>query len=384
MSGEQRARDNFARIKSHVIAVCSSLDGPFHRVAHWNGRWRDIAHGSVEKAFRLSKLRDMPLAFLRGFASIRMPDFVRKRVPTVEQLSERILGILREHAPAAVVLLVGVVVSLAAFMIVRHYNQVADRHEFDRKAAHYLLVSHKAVGRYVETISDAGVLVAEFSGQLGRWEFFKFAEEAWPANTRAEVSFTVGVFWTRAGTAGPTVKTSEAWRCSRKAGRRVTVATGIFETIPIVCERSGGPQGAWHKRIWYYAPSVRHFVRRESISGEERRMVDLVAIKLGARDWPPAARGGLEQAIQATLGGLPIGAEAKWGSTAIGAKFAVKPTSEVDRPDGANCRTYVLIRSDSDSPRVYPAVACRNEESGAWLVPVLDRDKGAVRKLLFN
>lgn len=210
------------------------------------------------------------------------------------------------------------------------------------------------------------------------------ADEAWPVNTRAGVSFAVSVFWTRAGNVGGTVKTSEAWRCSRKAGKRVTVATGIFETIPILCERSGVPQDAWHKRIWYYAPSVRHYVRRESISEDERRKVDLVAITPGAREWPPAARGGLDQAIQATLESQPIGTEAMWGSTAIGAKFGVKPTSEVNHPDGGICRTYVLIRSDADSPRVYPAVACRNPDSGSWLVPVLDRDKGAVRSLTSN
>ena len=208
------------------------------------------------------------------------------------------------------------------------------------------------------------------------------ADEAWPATTRTNVSLSVSVFWTRAGAVGSTVKSSESWRCRRKAGKRITVATGIFETIPIVCERSGVTPDAWHKRIWYYAPSVRHYVRRESFLGEEMRKVDLVAIRPGARDWPPAARGGLNQAIQHTLENQPVGVEAEWGSTAIGAKFGVKPTSEANRSDGANCRTYVLIRSDADSPRVYPAVACRNEESGSWLTPVLDRDKGAINAVV--
>ena len=113
-------------------------------------------------------------AFLRGFASIRVPVFVRKRL---EQLRERALERLRKQASAAVVLLVGMVVSLAVFMIVRHYDQAADRQEFERKAAHYILASSKAVGRYIETISDAGALVAEYDGQLGRWKFYEFAKE---------------------------------------------------------------------------------------------------------------------------------------------------------------------------------------------------------------
>lgn len=174
MSGKLRAGEFFARIKMYVIAVCSGLGGQFQRVAHRTGRWRSLAHGLPAKA---SRLRDVPLAVFRGFASIRMPGFTHKFVPTIEHLRARLLGLLREHAPAAVVLLVGVAVSLSAFMIVRHYNRIADRHEFDRKAAHYLLVSRKAVGRYVETVSDAGARVGEFNGQFGRWEFFEFARE---------------------------------------------------------------------------------------------------------------------------------------------------------------------------------------------------------------
>lgn len=203
-------------------------------------------------------------------------------------------------------------------------------------------------------------------------------EETWPAATRKRISFSVSVFWTLAGAAGSTTKTTETWHCQRKPGQRVAVATGIFETIPIVCERAGGPANLWHKRIWYYAPAVRHYVRRESISVEETRQVDLIAVRPGAHDWPAAARAGLDEAVQATLGSGKIGEEAAWGSTAIGAKFGIKPTSETLRDDGIRCRTYTLIRSDADRSRVFPAIACRADDAGPWLVPVLDQDKGAV------
>ena len=103
-----------------------------------------------------------------------MPVTMRKYA---EQLRERALELLRKQSSAAVVLLVGVVVSLTVFMIVRNYEQEADRQEFDRKAAHYILASSKAVGRYIATVSDAGALVAEYDGQLGRWKFYEFAKE---------------------------------------------------------------------------------------------------------------------------------------------------------------------------------------------------------------
>jgi len=84
---------------------------------------------------------------------------------------------LRARKPEAIVLLVGIVISVAGFMMVRYYDESAARQEFDRKAAHYLLVSRKAVDRYVEAVTEVGDLIAEFGGQVNRWEFFKYTEE---------------------------------------------------------------------------------------------------------------------------------------------------------------------------------------------------------------
>ncbi len=99
---------------------------------------------------------------------------------TAVSLRMRVMAYLRERTPEATVLLVGVVISVGGFLTVRYYDQEADRHEFDRKAAHQLLVSRKAVDRYVEAISDIGSLIGAFGGQVNRWEFFKIAEERLP------------------------------------------------------------------------------------------------------------------------------------------------------------------------------------------------------------
>ncbi|MDH3236081.1 MAG: CHASE domain-containing protein [Alphaproteobacteria bacterium] len=87
---------------------------------------------------------------------------------------------LRERAPEAIVLVVGIMIAVAGFLTVRYYDEAADRHEFDRKAAHHLLVSRKAADRYVEVVSEVGALISEFGGQVNRWEFFKFTEEILP------------------------------------------------------------------------------------------------------------------------------------------------------------------------------------------------------------
>ena len=101
-------------------------------------------------------------------------------VPSPEALRARIRTILHARAPEVVVLLVGVTISVGGFLTVRYYDEAADRHEFDRKAAHYLFVSRKAVDRYVEAVFEIGTRIAEFGGQVNRWEFFKFTEERLP------------------------------------------------------------------------------------------------------------------------------------------------------------------------------------------------------------
>jgi peptidoglycan hydrolase-like protein with peptidoglycan-binding domain len=212
------------------------------------------------------------------------------------------------------------------------------------------------------------------------------ADDAWPSTRRKAVSFGVSVFWTPADAPGTAIKTTETWGCRRKGGERVSVAAGTFETIPVVCKRSNPRPGAWHTRVWYYAPAVRHYVRRDDLLDgvEGVHRVELVAIRPGGHDWPPAVRAGLEQGVQNMLENGEIGTESRWGSTAVGEAFDIKTTGEADRPDGVPCRTYVLVRSHATNPRAYPAVACRSKESGPWLVPVLDRDKGAVGPLVSN
>jgi peptidoglycan hydrolase-like protein with peptidoglycan-binding domain len=212
------------------------------------------------------------------------------------------------------------------------------------------------------------------------------ASDTWPTARRKAVSFGVSVYWTTADDPGTAIKTTEKWGCRRKGGERVSVAAGTFETIPVICKRSNPRPGTWHTRIWYYAPAVHHYVRRDDLLDgvEGMRRVELVAIRPGGHDWPPAVRAGLEQGVQDILENGAIGTESRWGSSAVGEAFDIKATAEVDGPDGVPCRTFVLVRAQTPNPRAYPAVACRGKDGAPWLVPVLDQDKGAVGPLVVN
>ncbi len=206
------------------------------------------------------------------------------------------------------------------------------------------------------------------------------AGDAWPSGPRRAVTFGVTVLWTPADAPDAASELTERWRCRRRGGERIAVAAGTFETIPVVCKRSNPRPGAWHTRVWYYAPAVRHYVRRDDLLDgvDGVRRVELVAIRPGGHDWPPAVRAGLEQRVQDMLENGTIGTETRWRSTAVGEAFVVKVTGQLEGPDGVPCRTLVLVRSQTPEARAYPAVACRGRDSESWRVPVLDQDKGAV------
>ncbi len=205
--------------------------------------------------------------------------------------------------------------------------------------------------------------------------------ESWPLGAGKELPFTLNATSVSAGAAP--VTTRQSWRCRREGRKRVTVAAGRFDTIVLSCDRSNPPAGSWRERVWYYSPSIRHYVRRtDFMPAGERIETDLVAIRPGGHNWPPAARAGLDWAIQDALRTLAVGEATGWNSTAVGARYDIKPTADIKRRDGANCRTFVLSRGLPEIPRVFPALACLDPDTGRWLVPELDRDRGAVSALV--
>lgn len=206
------------------------------------------------------------------------------------------------------------------------------------------------------------------------------AAGAWPAADGTALSFTV-----HESDSDSAVRAQE-WTCLRTGSGQTAVPAGTFRTIAIACERTGAAPDVWHKRVWQYAPAVRHYVRRDDFVGasEEPRRADLIAVRLGANDWPPAARGGLDQAIQKSLDNKALGEQTKWKSTAVDHSFVIQPTGDSKRYGWDRCRTYVVERITPDSPRAWPGLACRGARSDRWIVPVLDEQKGSLAKVSIN
>jgi len=162
----------------------------------------------------------------------------------------------------------------------------------------------------------------------------------------------------------------EKWRCMLTGTETVSVAAGTFDSLRIVCRLLNQSARLPKERIWFFAPEVGHYVRRDDLYGsaELNRRVELVAIRPGTGGWPPAARAGLGWARQHSLEALASGEITDWQSSGVRARVSIKPAAKFRRDDGTYCRNYVEALTKGSLARNYPGLACR-QPSGDWLIP---------------
>jgi len=193
----------------------------------------------------------------------------------------------------------------------------------------------------------------------------------WPTKTNETRSFHA-VKTIIEGNDEKNMKTrKEDWNCVNEGRSRLSVIAGVFETVRFVCTRADEAKDNPARRIWHYAPDIRHYVRLDEFRSDQpnahRR--ELVAIRPSARTWPPVARAALEQRLIAALNETPIGGKAEWKSSGIPTSVTVRIIAEYFDPMGRQCRQYLQEWSEGRTERLYPGVACR-EKTGDWRLPV--------------
>lgn len=105
----------------------------------------------------------------------------------------------------------------------------------------------------------------------------------WPMVRPRSVRFRV-VSETRATPEASLKRSVALWVCKSGKLRSFTVKAGIFEAIPVVCDRySSTTMRLIERREWDYAPELGHYVRRVTINylRGTRREVELVAALSG-------------------------------------------------------------------------------------------------------
>lgn len=171
---------------------------------------------------------------------------------------------------------------------------------------------------------------------------------------------------------------SGEWTCGTEGRSTMTVPAGRFDVLKIACEKLPDSSSGWSRRVWYYAPDIRHFVRKEETrpAGANPEVIDLIAVRPGRSAWTRSARSGFDWAIQKLLDGGAIGQSIEWKVADNGAEFDITLTGQIDAAGSVVCRRYVVVRKKPGQPRSFPALACRDGVSGRWMLPGLE--KGSV------
>lgn len=194
----------------------------------------------------------------------------------------------------------------------------------------------------------------------------------WPGTDRKPVTFRIV---TSKHDGSGFSDSPQDWTCAMRGKLRVEVPAGQVDTLIIACDRSPAPAGQWEQRVWYYSPAMRHFVRREDrlAGGKIGRRLELVAIRPGGAGWPPAARAGLDWAVEHALENGPDAAPTKWMSSAVEDSYSIRvlsrSTNEIAA--GQTCLSYAQQRFPEFRHRVYGGLACKDPLTGGWTVPFL-------------
>jgi hypothetical protein len=221
------------------------------------------------------------------------------------------------------------------------------------------------------------------AGQRGQTMLGAERGMLWPLKPGKKTSFSARTIVQISDRPDNISESVEQWHCRVEKVERISVVAGTFNTLKVVCRRAARESAPQLTRVWYYAPRIRHYVRlNDFYEVEERdRHVELVAIQPGSRGWPPAARAGLDWALQHALESMSSEEQIEWSSSAVETRVTIKPRPLFERGDGKTCRNFVQIWADKKVRHSYPGTACREAE-GRWQVPGLSDSPGKARALL--
>ena len=195
----------------------------------------------------------------------------------------------------------------------------------------------------------------------------------WPLKAGREVSFTAKTELTHKVPSSPRSEFSSQWHCLVEPSQTVSVAAGTFDALRVACRTSTPYSHGPSERVWYYAPRIRHFVRREEKFERpaSESHVELIAVSPKGKGWPPAARAGLGWALQQALETKTENQSIEWRSSGVDAEVTITPTTAMNTGGSPYCRTFEQTVRRARGQRIYPGKSCRSP-SGQWRIPGLE------------
>jgi peptidoglycan hydrolase-like protein with peptidoglycan-binding domain len=204
----------------------------------------------------------------------------------------------------------------------------------------------------------------------GQTRVSRAREALWPLEHGKETSFSAATVVQIGDRPDNTSEYTEDWHCRVEGTEKISVIAGTFDTLKVVCRRAARDSEPQLTRVWYYAPRIGHYVRVNDLYEveEQDRHIELVAIQPDGRDWPPAARAGLDWAVQHALESMSSEEQIEWSSSAVETRVTIKAHARFERGDGKICRNFLQIWTDKRARYSYPGTACREAEM-RWQVP---------------
>jgi len=244
-------------------------------------------------------------------------------------------------------------------------------------------VVEAAVGRVKWETSDGESFSAlpeiglpELEWQYGSWrgrnESTLDRQTPWPPARGTGVRFAVrSEEWnTDEGGNAPRQAGELHWSCVNDGPGEVEVPAGRFTVDVISCERWPVAAGDWHKRVWYYAPSVGHYVRRDDLdtAGLQIDSLKLVAVLPGGGK---TVQKGLRGALRDTLSNRAVNDPTVWKPPVGAGMFVIRVTRDFKGEAGRPCRAYTVSRTGTEPRRDFPAISCYDRKKKRWRVPGL-------------
>jgi len=198
---------------------------------------------------------------------------------------------------------------------------------------------------------------------------------------------------------GATGTNRRNYKCQVKAPARLKVRAGVFDTIPVSCDRYSSSNFFYSATTWYYAPQLGHYVFYERAvntkAGVQKSTRELMSFARGTEASKPSATSknaatkpasgpetrpmprrqsyqkftaGLSQdvrnsldpvmqtALQTQLNGQSVELPVQGGKATV----AVTPTSVYPkRADGVWCRDFTTVVTQAGAKTSYSGMACK-------------------------
>jgi len=160
----------------------------------------------------------------------------------------------------------------------------------------------------------------------------------------------------------------ESGTCEVRGRGRTDTPAGTFDTVRVACTLHRTDNTETLHRMYYYAPAIGYFVRREDQSGDgPTRSIQLVRYAAGA---PPLSNAALLQrthAIQSALEWHVSNTSIAWSDPSGEASGTIEPVLTEHSPTQGWCREFRERMQVAGRHYDLVGTACRGQ-GGTWLV----------------